>query len=130
MDTKKSNIFSINPEQTGQRLDNFLIKKLKGIPKSLVYKIIRSGQVRVNKSRIEVSYRLRNGDTIRIPPYLLNEDRVASNVLNNTEAFIEYENDDFILINKPSGIAVHSGTNQSVDFLSSLKTALSNNELH
>ena len=66
MDTKKSNIFSINPKQTGQRLDNFLIKKLKGIPKSLVYKIIRSGQVGVNKSRIEVSYRLRNGDTIRI----------------------------------------------------------------
>ena len=102
---------------------------MKGIPKSLVYKIIRSGQVRVTRAEIEVSYRLRNGDTIRIPPYLLNEDRVASNVLNNTEAFIEYENDDFILINKPSGIAVHSGTNQSVDFLSSLKTALSNNEL-
>ncbi len=129
MDTKKSNIFSINSEQTGQRLDNFLIKKLKGIPKSLIYKIIRSGQVRVNKGRTKASYRLKNCDIIRIPPYLLSEDRAASNILNDVGTFIEYENNDFILINKPSGIAVHSGTNQSVDFLSSLKTALSMNEL-
>ncbi len=70
---KKTNIFEINQELSGQRLDNFLIKKLKGLPKSLIYKLVRSGQVRVNKKRSKVSYRIAYNDFIRIPPHLVKE---------------------------------------------------------
>lgn len=123
---KKSNIFEINQELSGQRLDNFLIKKLKGLPKSLIYKLVRSGQVRVNKKRSKVSYRISDNDLIRIPPYLLQENIIADKILLNTNEYIHYENEYFLLIDKPYGISVHSGTNQEVDFLSSLRKAQNN----
>jgi 23S rRNA pseudouridine955/2504/2580 synthase len=126
---KKYNIFEINQELSGQRLDNFLIKKLKRLPKSLIYKLVRSGQVRVNKKRSKVSYRISDNDIIRIPPHLIQENLIADKILLNTEEYIHYENDNFILINKPYGISVHSGTNQEVDFLSSLKKSQNNNDL-
>ena len=106
---KKSNIFEINQELSGQRLDNFLIKKLKGLPKSLIYKLVRSGQVRVNKKRSKVSYRISDNDLIRIPPYLLQENVIADKILLNTNEYIHYENENFLLIDKPYGISVHSG---------------------
>ena len=123
---KKSNIFEINQELSGQRLDNFLIKRLKGLPKSLIYKLVRSGQVRVNKKRSKVSYRISDKDLIRIPPYLLQENVIADKILLNTNEYIHYENENFLLIDKPYGISVHSGTNQEVDFLSSLRKAQNN----
>ncbi len=129
MNNKKSNIFDISEDLTGQRLDNFLIKQLKGVPKSLVYKLVRSGQVRVNMKRCPVSHRIKKGDVVRIPPHILKDETLSKNILINVAQYIEYENDNFIIINKPSGIAVHSGTNQKADFLSSLRTALTNNEL-
>ena len=126
---KKSNIFEINQELSGQRLDNFLIKRLKGLPKSLIYKLVRSGQVRVNKKRSKVSYRISDNDLIRIPPYLLQENVIADKILLNTNEYIHYENENFLLIDKPYGISVHSGTNQEVDFLSSLRKAQNNTNL-
>ena len=126
---KKSNIFEINQKLSGQRLDNFLIKKLKGLPKSLIYKLVRSGQVRVNKKRSKVSYRISDNDLVRIPPHLLKEHVIGDKIISNTEVYIHYENDNFMLINKPYGISVHSGTNQEIDFLSSLKKAQNNNDL-
>ena len=129
MGIKKSNIFEITEHLSGQRLDNFLLKQLKKVPKSLIYKLVRSGQVRVNKGRKPVSYRIKNDDIIRIPPYLLKDENISQGILKDPSAFIEYENENFIIINKPSGIAVHSGTNQKFDFLSSLKRAYKQNEL-
>ncbi len=126
---KKSNIFEINHELSGQRLDNFLIKKLKGLPKSLIYKLVRSGQVRVNKKRSKVSYRISDDDLIRIPPHLIQKNVIADKVLLNASEYIHYENKNFILIDKPYGISVHSGTNQEVDFLSSLRKAHNNEDL-
>ena len=126
---KKSNIFEINHELSGQRLDNFLIKKLKSLPKSLIYKLVRSGQVRVNKKRSKVSYRISDNDLIRIPPHLIQENVIANKVLLNASEYIHYENKNFILIDKPYGISVHSGTNQEVDFLSSLRKAQNNEDL-
>jgi 23S rRNA pseudouridine955/2504/2580 synthase len=126
---KKSNIFEINQELSGQRLDNFLIKKLKGLPKSLIYKLVRSGQVRVNKKRSKVSYRISDNDFIRIPPHLIQENVIADKILLNTSEYIHYENENFMLLNKPYGISVHSGTNQEVDFLSSLRKSQNNNDL-
>ena len=126
---KKSNIFEINQELSGQRLDNFLIKKLKGLPKSLIYKLVRSGQVRVNKKRSKVSYRISDNDTVRVPPYLIKEQVISEKILLNSGEYIHFENDSFILINKPYGISVHSGTNQEVDFLSSLRKSQDNKNL-
>ena len=126
---KRSNIFEINQELSGQRLDNFLIKKLKGLPKSLIYKLVRSGQVRVNKKRSKVSYRISDNDFIRIPPHLIQENVIADKILLNTSEYIHYENENFMLLNKPYGISVHSGTNQEVDFLSSLRKSQNNNDL-
>ena len=129
MGIKKSNIFEITEHLSGQRLDNFLLKQLKKVPKSLIYKLVRSGQVRVNKGRKPVSYRIKNDDIIRIPPYLLKDENISQGILKDPSTFIEYENENFIIINKPSGIAVHSGTNQKFDFLSSLRRAYKQNEL-
>ena len=129
MGIKKSNIFEITEQLSGQRLDNFLLKQLKKVPKSLIYKLVRSGQVRVNKGRKPVSYRIKNDDIVRIPPYLLKDKNISQGILEDPSAFIEYENKNFIIINKPSGIAVHSGTNQKFDFLSSLRRAYKQNEL-
>ena len=129
MGIKKSNIFEISEQLSGQRLDNFLLKQLKSVPKSLIYKLVRSGQVRVNKGRKPVSYRIKNDDIVRIPPYLLKDENISQGILKDPSAFIEYENENFIIINKPSGIAVHSGTNQKFDFLSSLRRAYKKNEL-
>ena len=129
MGIKKSNIFEITEHLSGQRLDNFLLKQLKKVPKSLIYKLVRSGQVRVNRGRKPVSYRIKNDDIIRIPPYLLKDEIISRGILKDPSAFIEFENENFIIINKPSGIAVHSGTNQKFDFLSSLRRAFEQNEL-
>ena len=123
MTIEKSNIFEITKAFSGQRLDNFLIKKLKGLPKNLVYKLVRSGQVRVNKGRAKVSYRIQESDLIRVPPYLLKDELISNKIQTNSSSYIHYQNDDFIIIDKPYGIAVHSGTNQKFDFLSSLKVS-------
>ena len=129
MDSNKTNIFSVTQELAGQRLDNFLIKKLKGLPKSLIYKLVRSGQVRVNKKRTKVSYRILDKDIVRIPPYLIKEETIARKLITDANSYIHYENENFIILDKPYGIAVHSGTNQNVDFLSSLRVSQDNNDL-
>ena len=129
MNIKNSNIFNINEDSSGQRLDNFLIKKLKGIPKSLIYKFVRSGQVRVNKKRSKVSYRIKSNDIVRIPPNIHKNQFISKNLISDSASYIEYENENFILVNKPSGIAVHGGTNQKTDFLSSLQLSLENDNL-
>ena len=126
---EKTNILHVNKELCGQRLDNFLIKKLKGLPKSLIYKLVRSGQVRVNKKRTKVSYRITDKDLIRIPPYLIQNEIIAKKIISNVSDFIHFENEDFMIIDKPYGIAVHGGTNQGVDFLSSLKKSKENKNL-
>ena len=91
MGIKKSNIFEITEQLSGQRLDNFLLKQLKKVPKSLIYKLVRSGQVRVNKGRKPVSYRIKNDDIIRIPPYLLKDENISQGILKDPSAFIVYE---------------------------------------
>ena len=96
-----------------QRIDNFLIKSLKGVPKSHIYRILRSGEVRVNSGRIDASYRLQIGDKVRIPPIrvaqrpAVSEQRVVSPVLADATL---YEDDALLIINKPSGMAVHGGS--------------------
>ncbi len=105
--------------ELGQRLDNFLIKTLKQVPRTRIYRIIRKGEVRVNKKRIKPDYKLKLGDLIRVPPLRDDDTKprrvtISKNWLNRLEAAILFENRHLIIINKPEGLAVHSGS--GVDF--------------
>ena len=105
--------------ELGQRLDNFLIKTLKQLPRTRIYRIIRKGEVRDNKKRIKPDYKLKLGDIIRVPPLRdeQHSDRpvaISKNWLIQLEAAILFENKHLIVINKPEGLAVHSGS--GVDF--------------
>ncbi len=103
----------VDDNSAGQRLDNFLITQLKGVPKSHIYKIIRRGEVRINKGRCKNVYRLKLNDIVRIPPVRVDEKiqtTPAKWMLEKLEKRIIYEDDDLLVLNKPSGIPVHGGT--------------------
>ena len=101
----------IGPDEAGQRIDNFLIKLCKGVPKSHIYQVLRSGQVRVNKGRIAQTYRLVEGDTVRVPPIRIAE-RVATHV-PAVEFEILLEDEHLLIVDKPAGVAVHGGSGVS-----------------
>jgi 23S rRNA pseudouridine955/2504/2580 synthase len=107
-------IVDVGDDYEGQRLDNFLIARLKGVPKSKIYQIIRKGEVRVNKKRKKAEYRLEAKDLVRIPPIRTAEAKPKVKVYDKTLKLIEdsiiYEDESFMAINKPSGIAVHGGS--------------------
>ena len=106
-----------------QRVDNYLVKILKGVPKSHIYRILRSGEVRVNSKRVQQTYRLRIGDRIRIPP--VSETSKTSPQLPKTkvELPILFEDDALLVIDKPSGIAVHGGSGISFGVIEQLRAA-------
>ncbi|HHW7570652.1 TPA: 23S rRNA pseudouridine(955/2504/2580) synthase RluC [Mannheimia haemolytica] len=118
--------FTISEDEAGQRLDNFLLAKLKGVPKSLIYRIVRKGEVRVNKGRIKPEYKLQPDDLVRVPPVRVAEKNEApiSTKLNKVaelESQILYEDDAMLVINKPSGIAVHGGSGLSFGVIEALR---------
>lgn len=112
--TPKVQWIEITEENSGQRLDNFLITFLKGVPKTRIYRIIRKGEVRVNKGRISNRYRLAVGDKVRVPPVRMavrNTDVVLQPALKySLECGILYEDDALLVLNKPAGFAVHGGS--------------------
>lgn len=112
----------INADLAGQRLDNFLIKVCKGVPKSHIYKAIRSGQVRVNKGRIKNEYRLAVGDIVRIPPIRM-PDADAKPIAPPAQFPIVFEDDYLLVIDKPEGVAVHGGSGVSFGVIEQLRTA-------
>ena len=105
----------------GQRLDNFLIRVCKGVPKSHLYKAVRGGQVRVNKGRTAVDYRIQVGDLIRIPPFRMSEPRV--NRAPAKSFSVVYEDEGLLVIDKPAGVAVHGGSGVSFGLIESLRAA-------
>ncbi len=113
IDKNKVSQLTINAAQAGQRIDNFLLKHLKGVPKSHIYRLLRSGQVRINSGRKKPHYKLQADDILRLPPVRINENQesqVPDSVKQTLSNAIIFENDDIIAINKPSGIAVHKGS--------------------
>ncbi len=116
--------YKVSSEYDGVRLDNCLISKLKGLPRAKIYSIIRKGEVRVNKSRCKPSYRLKVEDIIRIPPYTtkpklnkkstqLNKDRIERSILRKEK--------DFIIVNKPVGLACHGGSGISLGLIETIR---------
>lgn len=110
-------LLEVAPELAGQRIDNFLRTQLKGVPKTLIYRILRKGEVRVNKGRIKPEYKLQAGDLVRVPPLRLSEpdapEPLAQGLLQRLEQAIVHEDKGLIVINKPAGIAVHGGSGLS-----------------
>jgi 23S rRNA pseudouridine955/2504/2580 synthase len=94
----------------GQRIDNFLVARLKGVPKSHVYRIVRSGEVRVNSGRVEASHRLALGDRVRLPPIRLAALPEGAGTAKPLELPVLFEDDHILAVDKPSGLAVHGGS--------------------
>lgn len=116
--------YEATPDDAGQRIDNFLLRHLKGVPKSLIYRILRKGEVRVNKGRVKAVYRLQAGDRVRIPPIRQgNTDPVAPSqrLKSRLDDAILYEDERIIVINKPSGMAVHGGSGINAGVIEALR---------
>lgn len=115
----------ITDANAGQRLDNFLISTLKGVPKTRIYRIVRKGEVRVNKGRVDVSYKLVEGDIVRIPPVRVAEQAdeiiLQPALKYSLERHIVFEDDGFIVLNKPSGFAVHGGSGINAGVIEALR---------
>ncbi|MDI9330237.1 MAG: RluA family pseudouridine synthase [Alphaproteobacteria bacterium] len=121
--TRQVQILEVDPESAGQRLDNFLLKHLKGAPKSLIYRIIRSGEVRLNKGRVSAESRVNPGDSIRIPPLRLSAPKPESAGAPAREFPVLYEDDHLLAIDKPAGVAVHGGSGVSFGVIEQLRQA-------
>ena len=115
----------ITEANSEQRLDNFLISYLKGVPKTRIYRMVRKGEVRVNKGRADVSYKLALGDIVRIPPVRVAEKPadiiVQPSLRFSLENQIIYEDDGFIVLNKPAGFAVHGGSGVNSGIIEALR---------
>lgn len=122
----KVQILTVADDEAGQRIDNYLRTRLKGVPKSLLYRILRKGEVRVNKKRIKPEYKLQVGDEVRVPPIRVSEKEEApvSAKLTRVAALADcilYEDDGLIVLNKPSGTAVHGGSGLSFGVIEGLR---------
>ena len=125
LDTSKVSFVTIDEGHEGQRLDNFLLSILKGVPKALIYRVIRKGEVRINKKRAKADTRVQNGDLIRIPPMRIaqrDEAPPVSSVLQSVlDGAIVHEDDGLLVVNKPSGLAVHGGSGVNLGLIEALR---------
>ncbi|WP_017444722.1 23S rRNA pseudouridine(955/2504/2580) synthase RluC [Gayadomonas joobiniege] len=114
-DLKSVSYFEVDQDNSGQRIDNWLKRELKGVPTTLIYRILRKGEVRVNKKRVKPVYKLQEGDVLRIPPIRLEAKpdqpiKISDNLVERIKSSILYEDSHLLVINKPSGLAVHGGS--------------------
>ncbi len=119
---------TISQDQSGQRIDNFLLCYLKGVPRSHVYRVLRKGEVRVNKGRVKPTYRLQANDIVRIPPVRSaqtetksNRSSVSKGLIKTLEQRVLFEDKHLLIINKPSGLAVHGGSGLSMGLIEVLR---------
>lgn len=118
-------MIEIDDSAAGQRIDNFLLRVCKGVPKSHIYRILRSGEVRVNKGRVDAQYRLAHGDLVRVPPI-----RIATGAASGTPPpvpsahfTILYEDEHLLVIDKPAGVAVHGGSGVAFGVIEQMRAA-------
>jgi 23S rRNA pseudouridine955/2504/2580 synthase len=116
----------VDESSQNQRIDNYLQKILKGVPKSHIYRILRSGEVRVNSGRVDASYRLQDGDKIRLPPVRTGKTTPMTTAVGASAIFVGsvlLEDEDLLIIDKPSGVAVHGGSGISSGVIENLRLA-------
>jgi 23S rRNA pseudouridine955/2504/2580 synthase len=117
--------FEIDADIAGQRIDNYLLARLKGVPKSLIYRILRKGEVRVNKGRIKPDYKLKQGDLVRVPPVRVAPKgemlKPSDSLIGLLQESVLYEDESILVINKPSGLAVHGGSGVNLGLIESLR---------
>ena len=118
-------IIEIETDFIGQRIDNFLLARLKGVPKSVIYRVLRKGEVRVNKKRIKPEYKLQQDDVVRIPPLTVAAEgepvSTKLSMVKGLEQHILFEDNDLIVLNKPSGMAVHGGSGLQFGVIEALR---------
>ncbi|HEX5394294.1 MAG TPA: RluA family pseudouridine synthase [Rhodocyclaceae bacterium] len=119
---ESATLLEVGEESAGQRIDNFLLRVAKGVPKSHVYRILRSGEVRVNRGRVGADYRLNMGDMVRVPP-IRTAERPAAAAVPARDFAVAYEDDALIVLDKPSGVAVHGGSGISFGVIEQLRRA-------
>lgn len=128
---KKAENVRVTEANVGQRIDNFLLSKIKNVPKSHIHKIIRTGQTRVNGSRVKSLYKIKINDIIRIPPYST-ETKLTGLIKEEYKEQISknicYEDNNFIIVNKPTGLPVHSGSSQGYGLIDIVRDLKKNNE--
>lgn len=115
-------LLEVGEESAAQRIDNFLLRRLKGVPKSHVYRVLRSGEVRVNSGRVKPDYRLKSGDRVRVPPVRVS-DTSSRPKARPAELPILFEDAALLVVNKPAGLAVHGGSGVSYGAIESLRAA-------
>ncbi len=117
----RATTLEVGEEAAAQRIDNFLLRHLKGVPKSHVYRVLRSGEVRVNSGRVKPEYRLRQGDRVRVPPVRIAEKAKAT--ARPAEFPVVHEDAALLVVDKPAGVAVHGGSGVSFGVIESLRAA-------
>ena len=123
---------AITADHSGQRIDNFLMGLLKTVPRSLVYRLLRTGQVRVNKGRVKPSRKLNDGDVVRVPPVTLADDKVVhlpAALLQQAQQSVVHECANWVVINKPAGLAVHGGSGVKFGVIDLLQKVFDDNRL-
>lgn len=118
----RATLLEVGEEAAAQRIDNFLLRRLKGVPKSHVYRVLRSGEVRVNSARVKPDYRLQPGDRVRVPPVRLAAS-LPKPALRPLELPVVYEDAALLVLDKPAGIAVHGGSGISYGVIEALRAA-------
>ena len=125
--------FEIDAERAGQRLDNFLVKHYKGVPKARIFRAIRSGEVRINSKRAKASTKLQEKDQVRLPPLRVKESNalcLSQAQIHEAQSWVIGENDDFLVVNKPYGLAVHKGTSVAYGVIDALQLARQTQDLY
>jgi 23S rRNA pseudouridine955/2504/2580 synthase len=123
-DKPSARLVSVGAEHDGQRVDNYLRTQLKGAPKSLIYRILRTGEVRVNKGRVKADTRVKAGDVVRLPPLRLSEDvpvKVGDGLERTLNEAVLHEDARLLVLDKPAGLAVHAGSGVKVGVIEALR---------
>lgn len=129
----KVRFFTIDGDEAGQRIDNYLLKTLKGVPKSMIYRLLRKGEIRVNKKRTKPEYKIAADDIVRVAPIRVSEKSAPVstqlNIVANLESQILYEDEALLVLNKPSGMAVHGGSGLSFGVIEALRALRPNTKM-
>jgi 23S rRNA pseudouridine955/2504/2580 synthase len=118
---------TVTADEAGQRIDNFLMRHFKTVPRSRVYRLLRKGEVRVNRKRVDAEYRIQEGDELRLPPVRIDADaepgRPSTSLLELMERSVIFQDRHLLVIDKPAGVAVHGGSGMSFGVIEALRAS-------